>query len=296
MNHIVVIGSCNIDISVTADKRPKAGETIIGQKLSVSPGGKGANQAVAAAKLGANVSMVGAIGQDAYGQLMKDTLKACYIDTTYLVERADTSTGTAHITLAEGDNSIIVIAGANATVDKSLIDKAWPTIEKTDLVLVQNEIPLATIGYILKQCYDHGIPVLLNPAPAMTMPQEWLAYASYITPNEHECQALFPGLSKEAIYSLTNDRLLITLGSQGVGYVRNNQLHIVPAFKVSPVDTTGAGDTFNGAFAYAIVNGQKKEDAIRFANAVAALSVQKMGAQGGMPTLDQVKQFLAERS
>ena len=233
MNRIVVIGSCNMDIVVLADKRPAAGETIMGNELHIAHGGKGANQAVAAARLGAEVTMVGCIGQDAYGQMILDNLKENHINTDYIVTVPDTTTGTAHITLAEGDNSIIVIAGANAKVDQSVVDNAWPAIEQSDLVMVQNEIPIPTIEYIV--------------------------------------------------------------GSKGVGYADNGEIHTVSGFKVKPVDTTGAGDTFNGAFATAIVNGKSLADALHYGNAAAALSIQKLGAQSGMPTKDEVDAFLSDK-
>ena len=166
MNRIVVIGSCNMDIVVLADKRPTAGETIMGNELHIAHGGKGANQAVAAARLGAEVTMVGCIGEDAYGQMIMDNLKENHINTDYIVTVPDTTTGTAHITLAEGDNSIIVIAGANAKVDQSVVDNAWSAIEQADLVMVQNEIPIPTIEYIVRRCHEANVKVLLNPAPA----------------------------------------------------------------------------------------------------------------------------------
>lgn len=294
MNNIVVIGSCNIDLTVLASKRPKAGETILGEGLNTSPGGKGANQAVAAAKLGAHVTMVGCIGQDTYGDMMLKNLKQYGIDTTYLVRRDTVPTGTAHITLAEGDNSIIVILGANATVDEAVVDNAWPAIVKADLVLLQNEIPLATIGYAITRCADANIPVLLNPAPAASLNSAWLDKVTYLTPNEHELSALYPGVSQEEVLRTVKPQLLITLGKRGVGFNNKGTLTIVPGFTVTPVDTTGAGDTFNGAFAAAIVRGETMEQAIRYGNAAAALSIQKLGAQEGMPFEDEVATFMKE--
>ena len=266
----------------------------MGNELHIAHGGKGANQAVAAARLGAEVTMVGCIGEDAYGQMILDNLKENFINTDYIVTVPNTTTGTAHITLAEGDNSIIVIAGANAKVDQSVVDNAWSAIEQADLVMVQNEIPIPTIEYIVRRCHEANVKVLLNPAPAADLDSEWLELATYITPNEHELSALYPNQSTEEILLANENKIIVTLGSKGVGYADNGEIHIVPGFKVEPVDTTGAGDTFNGAFATAIVNGKSLADALHYGNAAAALSIQRLGAQGGMPTKDEVAAFLAK--
>lgn len=295
MNNIVVIGSCNIDITVLAKKRPVAGETILGDGLNVSPGGKGANQAVAAAKLGAHVTMVGCIGDDPYGQMILDNLQLHHINTDYIVTLPDETSGTAHITLAEGDNSIIVIQGANAKVDAKVVDNAWPAIENADLVMVQNEIPLTTISYITKKCKTAGIKVLLNPAPAAALEADCLTEATYLTPNEHELASLYPEQSAEETILANEGKIIVTLGSAGVAYGENGSIKKVPSFKVEPVDTTGAGDTFNGAFATAIVNNKSIEEAIHYGNAAAALSILKLGAQEGMPTAEEVAIFLEER-
>lgn len=293
MNKIAVIGSCAMDITVLADKRPKAGETILGKGLNMSPGGKGANQAVAAAKLGAEVTMIGCIGEDAYGSMIVENLQKYGINTKYLVRREDAPSGTAHITLAEGDNSIIVILGANNLVDETVVDQAWEAISTADLVLIQNEIPLPTIGYILKRCHEGRIKVLLNPAPAADLPAEWLELAAYLTPNEHEFDQLYKDVPPEITMVANEGKIFITLGNKGVGYCEDGLMKLVPAFKVTPVDTTGAGDTFNGAFAAAIVNGKPISEALRYGNAAAALSIKKLGAQEGMPSRSEVADFLA---
>lgn len=296
MNNIVVIGSCNIDITVLAPKRPAAGETILGTGLNISPGGKGANQAVAAAKLGAQVTMVGCIGNDAYGQMIKDNLQHYKINTDYLITLDNENSGTAHITLAEGDNSIIVLSGANASVSKEVIDQAWDAIKKADLVMVQNEIPLPTIGYITEKCAKNGIKVLLNPAPAADLEAQWLTDATYITPNEHELASLYPANNTDDIILANEGKIIVTLGSEGVAYAQDGELRRMRSFKVTPVDTTGAGDTLNGAFATAIVNNKSIEEAVHYGNAAAALSILKLGAQEGMPTAEEVTAFIAERS
>ena len=160
--------------------------------------------------------------------------------------------------------------------------------------MVQNEIPIPTIEYIVCRCHEANVKVLLNPAPAADLDPEWLALATYITPNEHELSALYPNQSTEETLLANENKIIVTLGSKGVGYADNGNIHTVSGFKVEPVDTTGAGDTFNGAFATAIVNGKSLSDALHYGNAAAALSIQRLGAQGGMPTKDEVAAFLAE--
>ena len=160
--------------------------------------------------------------------------------------------------------------------------------------MVQNEIPIQTIEYIVRRCHEANVKVLLNPAPAADLNPEWLELATYITPNEHELSALYPNKTTEETLLANENKIIVTLGSQGVGYANDGGIHIVPGFKVEPVDTTGAGDTFNGAFATAIVNGKSLADALHYGNAAAALSIQKLGAQGGMPTKDEVDAFVSK--
>ena len=292
MAKIVVIGSCNIDITVECDRWAKPGETIFGNRLTVNPGGKGANQSVAAARLGAEVIMVGCIGDDVYGQLVQKALKENNVDATYVKVLPGENSGTAHITVAENDNSIIVIKAANDLVSPALIDEALDAIKQADIVLLQHEIPAATNAYVIEKCYETGVPVLLNPAPVAPVPPELLEKVTYLTPNEHEAAILFAGEGKADILGRNQGKVIMTLGSKGVAYAEKGQVYNVPGFKVKPVDTTGAGDTFNGAFAVARANGKNMYDSISFANAAAALSVQKLGAQGGMPYLNEVEEML----
>ena len=292
MAKIVVVGSCNIDITVECDRWAKPGETIFGNRLTVNPGGKGANQAVAAARLGAEVKMVGCIGDDVYGQLVQNALKDNNVDSTYVKVLPGENSGTAHITVAENDNSIIVIKAANDLVSPALIDEAWDAIKEADIVLLQHEIPAATNAYVIEKCYEAGVPVMLNPAPVAPVPPELLEKVTYLTPNEHEAAILFAGQGKADILGRNQGKVIMTLGSKGVAYAEKGQVYNVPGFKVQPVDTTGAGDTFNGAFAVARANGKNMYDSISFANAAAALSVQKLGAQGGMPYLNEVEEML----
>ena len=292
MAKIVVVGSCNIDITVECDRWAKPGETIFGNRLTVNPGGKGANQAVAAARLGAEVKMVGCIRDDVYGQLVLKAPKENNVDSTYVKVLPGEDSGTAHITVAENDNSIIVIKAANDLVSPALIDEAWDTIKEADIVLLQHEIPAATNAYVIEKCFEAGVPVMLNPAPVAPVPPELLEKVTYLTPNEHEAAILFAGQGKADILGRNQGKVIMTLGSKGVAYAEKGQVYNVPGFKVQPVDTTGAGDTFNGAFAVARANGKNMYDSISFANAAAALSVQKLGAQGGMPYLNEVEEML----
>ena len=293
MGHISVIGSCNMDLMIEADRRPQAGETVMGKRLIVSPGGKGANQAVAAARLGEKVYMIGCVGNDAYGRMMLDTLKENGVNTDYVSVLDNEATGTAHIILAEGDNSIIVLKGANDKVDKNVVDSAFDIIKTSSLVMLQHEIPMDTIGYIIDRCYEEGIPVMLNPAPYMDIPEEWIEKVTYLTPNEHEAALMFEGMDRDEILKAHAGKVIMTVGKEGVVYGDGDDVVHVSGFTVSAVDTTGAGDTFNGAFAAARCDGLPLKEAVRFANAAAALSVQKIGAQGGMPWRSEVEEMLS---
>lgn len=295
MSRIAVIGSCNVDLIVEADRRPGAGETVMGRRLVISPGGKGANQAVAAARVGADVWMVGCVGDDANGRLMRETLEREGVHTDFVRTVPGVTTGTAHITLAEGDNSIIVVKGANDCVDEACVDAAWDTLRTCDMILLQHEIPLETNGYVIRRAAEAGVPVLLNPAPFEDVPGELLEKVAYVTPNEHEAALMFPGLSREEILSRPACTVLMTVGADGVLFGGEDGPETVPGFSVLVVDTTGAGDTFNGAFAATVGDGKALRDAVRFANAAAALSIGKIGAQGGMPRREEVEELLACR-
>lgn len=186
MRNICVIGSCSMDLVVTSDKRPKAGETVLGKSFQTVPGGKGANQAVAAARLGAQVFMVGKVGDDHYGTAILNNLKANGVRTDYMEPVTHTESGTAHIVLAEGDNSIVVVKGANDDITPAYALKALEQIEKVDMVLIQQEIPEETVDEVCKYCHSLDIPIMLNPAPARPLKQETIDHATYLTPNEHE--------------------------------------------------------------------------------------------------------------
>ncbi|MGY8608087.1 ribokinase [Bacillus altitudinis] len=289
MSQIVVVGSCSMDLVVTSNKRPNAGETVLGESFKTVPGGKGANQAVASARLGADVYMIGRIGDDAYGQDIMSNLQAQGVRTTYMKPVTEMESGTAHIILAEGDNSIVVVKGANNEVTPHYVKDALSSIENIGIVLIQQEIPEETVEAVCDICSEKGIPVILNPAPARKVSQQILDQAAYITPNEHEAALMFDGLTiAEALRQYPN-KLLITEGKNGVRYFDGSKEVLVPGYPVKAVDTTGAGDTFNGALAVALTEGKSLYDALAFANLAASISVTKFGAQGGMPAREELE-------
>ncbi|MBJ8111120.1 ribokinase [Bacillus cereus group sp. N6] len=292
MPNIAVVGSISMDLVAVSKKRPKAGETVIGEAFHTIPGGKGANQAVAAARLGANVAMVGAVGNDNYGTVVRNNLENERVFIDYVVPVTDTATGIAHIVLAEEDNSIVVVQGANALVNESVVDRSKDLLIKADMVVLQLEIPLETVKYVLAICEEHNIPVMLNPAPAQVLSEDVLEKATYITPNEHECRIVLDDFTSpiEGLLAKYPNKLLITEGSKGVRFHNGTEIVHVPSIAVDVVDTTGAGDTFNGALAVALSEGETLQKAIRFANIAGGLSVTRLGAQGGMPTRDRVRE------
>lgn len=278
-----------MDLVVTSSKRPNAGETVLGESFKTVPGGKGANQAVASARLGADVYMIGRVGDDAYGQDIMSNLQAQGVRTTYMKPVTEMESGTAHIILAEGDNSIVVVKGANNEVTPHYVKDALSSIEKIGIVLIQQEIPEETVEAVCTICSEKGIPVILNPAPARKVSQQILDQAAYITPNEHEAALMFEGLTiAEALRQYPN-KLLITEGKNGVRYFDGSKEVLVPGYPVKAVDTTGAGDTFNGALAVALTEGKSLYDALAFANLAASISVTKFGAQGGMPAREELE-------
>jgi ribokinase len=292
MVKIAVIGSSSMDLVVTSEKRPGAGETVLGTSFKTVPGGKGANQAVAAARLGADVYMIGCVGDDHYGSAILENFKQNGVDVTNVEPVTDTESGTAHITLAEGDNSIVVVKGANEHVTPGYVGKSLGTIEQADMVLIQQEIPEETVEYVSERCKEYGVPLLLNPAPSRPISKKVIENAAYITPNEHEASVLFDGLSIEAALKQYPNKVFITEGKQGVRYFDGEKEVLVPSYEVKTVDTTGAGDTFNAALAVALAEGRSITDSLRFANRAASLSVTKFGAQGGMPLRKEVEETL----
>lgn len=288
---ITVVGSINMDLVVQTDRFPKQGETALGNLYTTVPGGKGANQAVAAARLGSDVSMIGAVGQDAFGSELLAGLKEEGIQVQH-VKETDGASGIANILLSEGDNRIIVVPGANHSVTTEEIDALTDQLAASDLVVMQLEMPIPVIQRTLEICHQHGVPTILNPAPASGFTAELLPYCTYLTPNETEAEEIF-GEDWEAALKEYPNRLIVTLGQKGAQFYDGEKHVIVEGFPTKAVDTTGAGDTFNGALAVALAEGQAFEEAVRFANAAASLSVEKFGAQGGMPERTAVAERMA---
>ncbi|NMO97333.1 ribokinase [Paenibacillus lemnae] len=289
MAKITVVGSSSMDLVVTSAKRPGAGETVLGESFKTVPGGKGANQAVAAARLGAEVTMIGCVGDDHLGQVILDNFKANGVYTAYVEPVTGVESGTAHIVLAEGDNSIVVVKAANDRISPGYVDKAIQAIREADIVMIQQEIPEETVIHVSELCRAHNIPLILNPAPARPVPQAVIEAASYITPNEHEAEILFEGQHLAAMLRRYPGKLLVTEGKAGVRYFDGIQEVVIPGYHVEVVDTTGAGDTFNGALAVALAEGRSLPESLKFANRAAALSVTRFGAQGGMPSRSDVE-------
>lgn len=278
-----------MDLVVTSNKRPNAGETLLGESFKTVPGGKGANQAVASARLGADVYMIGRVGDDAYGQDILSNLQAQGVRTSYMKPVTEIESGTAHIILAEGDNSIVVVKGANNEVTPDYVIDALSTIDDIGMVLIQQEIPEETVESVCAICSEKEITVILNPAPARKVSKQVLEQAAYITPNEHEAILMFDDLPIEDALRQYPNKLLITEGKNGVRYFDGSKEVLVPGVPVEAVDTTGAGDTFNGALAVALTEGKSLYDALAFANLAASMSVTKFGAQGGMPTREELE-------
>ena len=289
MIRIAVVGSSSMDLVVTSAKRPMAGETVLGESFITVPGGKGANQAVAAARLGAEVSMVGCVGDDVYGEIILENLKKNHVNTEYVEPVTGSASGTAHITLSEGDNSIIVVKGANDYITPEYVQKAKKVIEESDIVMVQQEIPEETVEYLAELCKTLQKRLLLNPAPARKLSEAVIQQASFLTPNEHEFEILFNGRDRTKVLTEYPNKLFITEGENGVRYFDGHEEKVVPSFEVEAVDTTGAGDTFNAAFAVAVAEGKSFDECLLFANRAASISVTKLGAQGGMPQRIEVE-------
>lgn len=288
---ITVIGSINMDLVTKTERVPQIGETLLGEAFYTIPGGKGANQAVAAARLGADVTMVGCVGEDAFGRELIAHLEGESINTGQIATASGASTGIASITLSGGDNSIIVVPGANFLITPEFVEKQEEVIADSDMILLQLEIPMESVEKAAQLANKHDVKVILNPAPFQTIPDNLMEQVDYLTPNEHEYNLLlscgWPEQKKERFIK----KCIVTQGARGVHIYAGAQAEI-PAFQVEAVDTTGAGDTFNGALAYSLGQGMDLQEACRFANAAAALSVTKLGAQGGMPTRFEVNQFL----
>ncbi|MEK0291241.1 ribokinase [Caldifermentibacillus hisashii] len=286
---ITIVGSLNIDLITKVGRYPKLGETLLGSGFQTKFGGKGANQAVAVRKLGGEVQMIGCVGSDSYGNDYRTYLQKEGISIDNVEPVTHTSTGTATIIVAEGDNSIIVVPGANFALTPEMIESKKDAIAKSEVVVLQLEIPMETVEKVLEIAKENNVITILNPAPFQSIPSHWWKMITYITPNEHEAAQLMKDVHFKEAYK---EKMIMTNGSKGVLYYRNGKEYKISAPKVQVVDTTGAGDTFNGAFAYFLHEGYNLEETCKFATSAASLSVTKFGAQGGMPTLEELQKFM----
>jgi ribokinase len=290
---ITVIGSINMDLVTSTSQIPQVGETVLGNSFHTIPGGKGANQAVASARLGADVTMIGAVGNDSFGETLMDHLTNQGINTENIIKVKDTSTGIATIILSDGDNSIIVVPGANNNMTPDVIEKHEDVILNSNILLLQLEIPLESVIRTVELAKKHGILTILNPAPIQKLPKELLEMVDYLTPNEHEQTLLFASIDgTDQELEKLKEKCIVTKGAKGVTIFKNSEIIEIPSIQVETVDTTGAGDSFNGALATALCDGLAIEEACQFANVVGAISVTKLGAQTGMPTKKEVEEFL----
>lgn len=289
--HVCVVGSINMDMVTTTQKMPGQGETVLGETFETYPGGKGANQAIAAARLGANVSMIGAVGQDDFGKSLLSHFQLEGVGREGIKIVSDVSTGIATIILSENDNRIIVSPGANTKLTPEMVVKVSHQLLASDIILLQFEIPMSVIKFTVDFAAKHNIPVIVNPAPFRAIPEDILMRATYFTPNEIELLSM----TELPLFNSIRDKMIVTKGEQGVQFTSSSgELVTIPAYQVPVVDTTGAGDTFNGALATEFARTNSMTKSIKFANAAAALSIGRPGAQGGMPTRTEVNRFMVK--
>lgn len=291
---IGVIGSINTDFVCKTSTLPQVGETVTGEDFIINHGGKGANEAVACARLGASVNILGCVGDDMFSKNAIANLLHEGVHVTAVEQLKNCKGGIANINLCNGNNQIIVIPGANARLDISYIKKYSSRILECSIVGCQFEVSTKALLYASKLCKDNNIPLVLNPSPIKEYSQELFDNAAYVIVNELEITHIegYNPLNGEQILKKYPNKLILTLGSQGVKYFDGINIVSIPAIKTKVVDTTGAGDTFLGAFMVAINNGMAISQAIMFANISAGLKTTKLGAQTGMPTLDEVKHYI----
>jgi ribokinase len=301
--HVVVVGSINMDLVATAERIPLAGETISGLEFTTFPGGKGANQAVAVARLGYPVNMIGRLGEDSFGDELQAHLKSAGVDTSG-VKRVPGTSGVAVIVVSRtGQNCIVVIPGANDRLLPEDLDRHIEEIRSASLVLSQLEVPLDTVIRLGEICEREGVPLVLDPAPARPLPKELIRNVTWFTPNETEAEVYLshvgvhggPETSAGALLSLGARNIILKQGERGyILATADGSIESFPAFKVeSVVDTTAAGDAFNGAFAVGLVTGSTPTESARFAAAAGAISVTRRGAQPSMPNREEVENLLA---
>ena len=302
MKKLTVLGSVNQDFVLQVEHFPKPGETVTGGNFQSFDGGKGANQAVAARRMGSHTQLLACVGSDAYGTAIKNRLNQMGIDTTLVVESQEADTGCAFIFIdSQGENSIGISPGANHHLNSRLIDINENQLSDTDWLLMQLETPISTVQRAAEITQSSGGRVILNPAPAQPLPPQLLQHVDVITPNQSEAE-LLTGIkvvdeaswnqAASILHDLGVPTVIITLGHQGVWFSRQGYGKMIPGFSVPALDTTGAGDCFNGVLASALLAGSNMEAAISVAQAAAALSVGRFGAQAAMPSKDEVDKFL----
>jgi len=303
MGRVFIAGSINMDVVATTDRHPRIGETVAGNAVLYFPGGKGANQAVSAAKLGAPTTLIGRIGTDGFGDELKAFLAAQGVDLTFVQSTADAHTGTALITIANADNTIVVIPGANALLDAA--DVAAPTLAKGDIAVSQFEIPLPTINAFFKRARAAGATTILNPAPAVEFDRALLDLVDILILNESELGFLTKTELRDTddyarfieaarlLQTSTDKTICVTLGKRGIVALIDDRSHVDLGRAVKAIDTTGAGDCFVGAVAALLADGQPLRSALGYANIAASICVQRMGAAPSMPTGAEVEAVLS---
>ncbi len=301
---IFVVGSLNADLVQRVTRFPRAGETVVGSDLSIVPGGKGANQAYAAAVLGGAVEMVGQVGNDAFGPLLVESLKRATVDTAG-VKVWPGATGTAAIlVLPTGENVIIISPGANGTLAPDYVEQRLAALDQGSILLTQLEVPLESTRLALEMARQHGATTMLDPAPARELGADVLKFVDFLTPNQTEAALLLGGEREAGSYEEAEagslkllargpSQVILKMGELGVVIADAKGCVRVPGFKVNAVDTTAAGDTFNGAFAVALAEGKTIAEAARFANAAGAISVTRPGAQSSIPSRAEVDRLIA---
>jgi ribokinase len=300
---ILIAGSSNLDMIVQVPRLPKPGETVLGGRFLTAHGGKGANQAVAAARAGGEVVFVSAVGNDAFGKELIDGYRQDGIETKYVFTQEDTPTGVALISVAaNGENAIAVASGANAKLLPSYLPQIKAALEEAAALLVQLEIPLETVDAIIRAAASIAIPVILNPAPAQLLDDSLYPLLTCITPNESEAELLtgIPVTGRDSAVRAADwfinkgvGTVIITMGGRGAFVCTANESRLAPPFAVTPVDTTAAGDVFSGALTVALAEGMPLHDAVRFGSAAAALSITVPGAQPSIPYRHHIEQFLS---
>ena len=306
MTKIAVVGSLNMDLVIRTPRLPAPGETILGREFTTAPGGKGANQAIAAAKLGASVAMVGRVGSDGFGRTLREGLSADAVDITHVFTDDYAATGVAVIQVDDqGQNTIVVASGANAQVTRADVDKSRAVLTSANALVVQLEVPLNTVAHALQLARGAHVLTILNPAPAQRLDPDMLALADILVPNETEAGFLTGtaasdwGAAEAAAGELHRRgarTVVITLGARGALVFENNMAHQVPPFQVRAVDATAAGDAFVAALAVARASGRDMDTALREASAAGALTATKLGAQPSLPTRKDLDEFLKLRN